>query len=232
VSRNVLVTGGSAAAVLRARGHRVSEVPLLRIAPPEDWAPLDTALARLRAGAYAWVAFTSANAVRAVRERGADLGRARVACVGPATAAELPRVDLLAPRPQAAALAAALTARLRGGERVLFPRAANAGPTLKEALTAAGATVDDPVAYRTLPDPEAPARLRLALAGGVDLVVFASGEAVRRYAALGGPLDLPAVCIGPVTAGAARAAGFRRVHVAARPDPEAVAAVVEGVVQA
>jgi uroporphyrinogen-III synthase len=225
------------AAALREAGFELVDVPLYRVAPPLDPGPLTAAIRRLRDGEYDWVVFTSARAVDAVLARGGEaLAAARVASVGPATSARLQeagfRPDLVPDAANAAALAAALAARLRGGERILFPRADNAGPAVKAVLTAAGAEVDDPVAYRTESDPEAPQRLAAALAAGADAVVFASGEAVARYLAAGGPRDLPAVCIGPVTAAAAQAAGFGRVRAASAPTAAALAACLKGGVEA
>jgi uroporphyrinogen-III synthase len=73
-------------------GAEPVEVPLLEIQPPADWAPLDRALGAL--GSYDWLILTSANAVRALKERAIALGRPfelnlgpKVAAVGEATAA-------------------------------------------------------------------------------------------------------------------------------------------------
>lgn len=234
--RRVLWTrqsGDSLAASLREAGFELVEVPLVRFAPPAESGPLAAAVRRLRDGGYDWVVFTSARAVDAVVSEAPEaLAAARIACVGPATAARVQeagyRSDLVPESANAAALAAALAAKLRGHERILFPRADNAGATTTAVLTAAGAQVDDPVAYRTEPDPEAPQRLAAALAAGVEAVVFASGEAVSQYREVGGPLDLPAVCIGPVTASAARSAGFDQVRAAEAPTAAALVGCLKG----
>jgi uroporphyrinogen-III synthase len=77
---------------LRALGAVPVEVPVLEIRPPESFEPLDAALAKL--DSYDWLILTSANAVRAIVERAAELGcslvqppRLKVAAVGEATAA-------------------------------------------------------------------------------------------------------------------------------------------------
>ena len=57
-----------------------------------------------------------------------------------------------------------------------------------------------------------------------DAVTFASGSAVRAFAAVMGPLDCPVFAIGRSTAAEARAAGFRRVAVALNNSLEALAA--------
>ena len=72
---------------------------MIRIAPPEDYGPLDEACAR--AGAFDWIVFASANAVDAFFERllasPSDLralGGVRLCAVGPATAERLARHGL------------------------------------------------------------------------------------------------------------------------------------------
>ncbi len=52
---------------LEAMGAEAIEAPMIRILPPDDYAPLDEACAR--AGAFDWIVFTSANAVDAFMER-------------------------------------------------------------------------------------------------------------------------------------------------------------------
>src|SRR2546422_5871144 len=99
--RRIVVTrrpGQSSALVqaLRDRGADVIEVPAIETAPSEDPGPLDEALGRLEG--YDWIAFTSANAVQAVRDRLGALGLApaigrrgpRIALLGAATREGLP----------------------------------------------------------------------------------------------------------------------------------------------
>ena len=82
------------ARLLREAGAEVLEAPTIAIEPPPSWQPLDQALGRL--GSFQWVVFTSVNGVAMVDARLAHLGisrsalaRARVAAIGPATAAAL-----------------------------------------------------------------------------------------------------------------------------------------------
>ena len=78
---------------LRDLGAEVLEVPAIAVASPADGgASLGSGLARLKAGAYAWVVFTSANAVQRFFEHVPDtrtLGSVLVAAVGATTAEEL-----------------------------------------------------------------------------------------------------------------------------------------------
>ncbi|HXE57527.1 MAG TPA: uroporphyrinogen-III synthase, partial [Gemmatimonadales bacterium] len=83
--RVVVTRAPEQARPLVARLEELGAVPLpcpaIRIEPPDDPAPLDEALRRI--DRYDWVAFTSANAVRAVGARLAWLGLPRSA-LGPA----------------------------------------------------------------------------------------------------------------------------------------------------
>jgi uroporphyrinogen-III synthase len=93
-------------------------------------------------------------------------------------------------------------------------------------LRKAGAVVDVPTAYRTIPDPEGRRALRRALALGADAATFASPSA----AVLAVP-DLKlsgaaAIAIGPTTAAALRAKGVIPAAVAKRPDPKSFALAV------
>ena len=224
--RRILVTrrsdqAGPLVASLSALGATVVEVPLIALAPPEDPAPLETALAGL--DGYDWLAFTSANAVAAVAERLAGLGKTlpapiRLASVGPATTREIAsrfagrRPDLQPhSRYRAEGLVEAFQAQDLVGRRVLLPVSDLARDVVPEALRARGAAVDVVVAYCTTLDAGAEAALGGALADErIDLVTLASPSAVRAFvAATGGRArDMPVAVMGPVTAEAARSAGL------------------------
>ena len=83
---------GEARKLLEQQGARVLDLPALEIGPPDEWGPLDDALAEL--DEFHWVIFSSANGVKAVDERlrlqGSSLGRRpaglRIAAVGRKTA--------------------------------------------------------------------------------------------------------------------------------------------------
>ncbi len=61
-------------AVLRAHGAEVFTLPLIQILPPQDFAPLDSALREL--ANFDWLIFTSQNAVTAVANRLATIAAA------------------------------------------------------------------------------------------------------------------------------------------------------------
>jgi uroporphyrinogen-III synthase len=122
--KRILVTraskqAGALSDRLRKLGAIPVEFPIIQIAPPEDWAPLDDALKRLCAcgppiyrgeflihqgtseareaqSYYTWLVFTSANGVNICFDRlntlaynTNNIGNVRVAAIGPATAQAL-----------------------------------------------------------------------------------------------------------------------------------------------
>lgn len=219
---------------LQELGAEVLTRPLIRIEPPEDPEPLRRAAARLRE--YDWLAFTSINAVRAFAEAQGGRRMARpphVAVVGSATGRAV--ADVLGWRVAASpseftgeALPGAMEAVAGplAGARVLWPRAAAAREALGLLLRAAGAVVDDPEAYRTIPEMDVAEALALEVAGGeVDAVLFASPSAVEAYTGAGGAAHGACIgVIGPATAAAAQAAGLP-VHV--QPVVHTVSAMVD-----
>jgi uroporphyrinogen-III synthase/uroporphyrinogen III methyltransferase/synthase len=221
VTRDEKPGGDPLATRLRALGAAVLEVPSIALAPPADPAPLDAALRDL--GGFAWVAFTSANAVTRTLGRARALGVAlpgelpRLACVGPATAEALAaawRAPDLVPEDHRGEALAGVLGPLARGARVLVPRAEEGRPELVDGLARAGAEVVAPVVYRTVPvPPEALAPLVDALArSAVDAIAFASPSAVRSVLAGVGAVrlaEVPLAAIGPTTAAALTEGGLR-----------------------
>lgn len=235
-------------AAIRAHGGEPLVLPAIAIAPPRDLDLLDAALDGM--ASWEWVAFTSTNAARALRDRLRQRDRdealpaaVRLAAVGPATAEAVRECfrapDLVATTPDAASLAAELP--VARGTRVLFPCAEEALDTLPAALRARGALVDVIVAYRTVPAPGAAELAARVVAGEVDAIVLASGSAARATAgavrealaqeapARSGtarPLAAalpPLVCIGRTTADAVEALGLAPAAVARTPDAAGLA---------
>ena len=210
--------GGALAEALRDVGAAVVELPLTRI-DTLPTAPIDAALVRL--DEYEWVLLTSANAVQhlsdALTRAGLALREQKIAVVGSATASAAEshgwRATLVPARFLAEGLVDAMAAR---GDvehaRMLYPSAEGARDVLPSGLEALGAIVDVVPVYRSAPDPEGQRRLRALVAeGALDLVTVAAPSAVDALLAALPPEHarrLPVACIGPVTARAARTAGF------------------------
>lgn len=210
--KRILVTRASSQAAalserLSALGAIPVVFPVIRIVPPPDWSALDVALAHLYSISeeqpyYAWLIFTSANAVRVCCERLGDLGyeprgitSTRIAAIGPATAAALARYGLSADLVPESYIAESVAAHLitqsqQEGEtlaekRILLPRAAEARKILAVALQQAGALVDEIPAYITLPaaadDEQGDAVLAQLRSGQLDVITFTSSSTVRNF---------------------------------------------------
>lgn len=222
------------AAMLRARGATPHVCPTVAIqfeCSPE----LDAALSAV--STVAWIAFTSANAVRAVSAGLRRIGRTipagvRLAAVGSATAtaveAMLRRADFVASGGGADALAVELPDVV--GRRVLFPCGDLASDALEDGLARRGAAVHRVVAYRTVRGDGVESLRRLVATEALDVVIFASPSAVKNAASAleGGAAQRPVVaCIGASTAAAARADGFPPEVVADEQSDAGIVAALE-----
>ncbi len=236
--RTILVTrpaeqAASLVRELERRGARVLVAPTIRLAPARS-AALTAALEELGAGDFEWITLTSAATVDVLRDRlgsPSDL-RAKVAVIGDGTAAAFRRwtrrdADL---QPSTFTTTALARAFPRGSGRVLCARADIAPEGLEDALARKGW---DPVrvdAYRTIFATSLPRDARTALrTRAVDAVTFTSASTVRGFVnALGASKGTPkVVCIGPVTAKAARDAGLRPTAVARPHTVEGLIAALE-----
>jgi uroporphyrinogen III methyltransferase/synthase len=146
--------------LLRERGAEVFSWSAIEIGPPDTWQPVDRAwdkLTRHKSAAYNWLVFSSVNGVRAMMERawsrGLDLRAlqgVQLAAIGPGTADALAgyflKADVVPATFQAEALADALLPEA-AGQRFLLVRASRGREVLAEMLTAAGADVEQVVAY-------------------------------------------------------------------------------------
>ncbi len=224
---------------LTSYGAVPAEVPTIAVEPPRTPAAMDRAIKGLVGGRYAWVAFTSTNAVRAIRDKFEELGldaRAmsgiKVAVVGTKTAEAVRAWGIqpdLAPEGEqsSAGLAASWPQRdevLDALDRVLLPRADIATETLAAGIIEAGWQVDDVTAYRTVRAAPPPAQTREAIkTGGFDAVLFTSSSTVRNLVGIAGKPHASTViaAIGPQTAKTAEEFGLR-VDVFA-PTPSATA---------
>jgi len=218
---------GELSARLRACGAVSEEVPTIAVEPPRTPQQMERAIKGLVTGRYEWVAFTSRNAVKAVRERFEEYGldaRAfagiKVAAVGEQTAGDLLawgiKPDLVPTGEQSAAGLLEewppYDAVFDPIDRVFLPRADIATENLVAGLVERGWEVDDVTAYRTVRAAPPPAPIREAIkGGGFDAVVFTSSSTVRNLVGIAGKPHVSTViaCIGPATAKAAEEHGLR-----------------------
>jgi uroporphyrinogen III methyltransferase / synthase len=218
---------GSLSARLRSYGAVPEEVPTISVEPPRNPQQMDKAVRGLVEGRYEWIAFTSVNAVKAVKEKFEEYGldaRAfsglKIAAVGEKTAACLAewglRADLV---PSGEQSARGLLEDwpeyddvLDPINRVFLPRADIATETLVAGLQELGWEVDDVTAYRTVRAAPPPAPVRDAIKSGkLDAVVFTSSSTVRNLVGIAGKPHASTVIavIGPATAKTAEEHGLR-----------------------
>ena len=229
---------GSLSKRLRGYGAVAEEVPTISVEPPRNPQQMDKAVRGLVEGRYEWIAFTSVNAVKAVREKFEEYGLdartfsgLKIAAVGDKTAAAIEawglRPDLVPTGQQSAAGLLAdwpeYDQQLDPINRVFLPRADIATETLVAGLIELGWECDDVTAYRTVRAAPPPAPTRDAIKSGkFDAVVFTSSSTVRNLVGIAGkphPSTVIAV-IGPATAKTAEEHGLRVDVLASKPDVE------------
>jgi uroporphyrinogen III methyltransferase/synthase len=226
---------------LRSYGAVPEEVPTISVEPPRNPQQMDKAIRGLVEGRYEWVAFTSVNAVKAVREKFDEYGldaRAfsglKIAAVGDKTSAALLdwglRPDLV---PDGANQSAAgllevwpeYDELIDPINRVFLPRADIATENLVAGLVDLGWECDDVTAYRTVRAAPPPAPTRDAIkTGKFDAVVFTSSSTVRNLVGIAGKPHASTIiaAIGPATAKTAEEHGLRVDVLAASPSVEAL----------
>jgi uroporphyrinogen III methyltransferase / synthase len=224
-------------------GAEVLEIPTIKIVPPSEDRRQDLVDALLELNAYNWLVFTSPNGVTAFFDLFfkrfqdlRDIGGARIAAIGPATAAKLKelhlQVDLMPDEALAAKIATAFD-KFETVEnlKICLLRAEVANPDLPKALEELGAIVDDVPVYKTVPETEDLNGAAASLAeDGADWITFTSASTAEHFHAR---FDLPKllkkfpqtklVSIGPETSKAIRALGLE-------PTAEAKDHSIEGIV--
>ncbi|MCW2783871.1 MAG: bifunctional uroporphyrinogen-III C-methyltransferase/uroporphyrinogen-III synthase [Marmoricola sp.] len=226
---------------LRSFGSEPEEVPTISVEPPRNPQQMDKAVRGLVEGRYEWIAFTSVNAVRAVREKFEEYGldaRAfsglKIAAVGEKTAASLLdwglRADLIPAGEQSARGLLEdwppFDELLDPINRVFQPRADIATENLVAGLVDLGWEVDDVTAYRTVRAAPPPAPTREAIKSGkFDAVVFTSSSTVRNLVGIAGKPHASTIIavIGPATAKTAEEHGLRVDVMAPNPSVEELA---------
>jgi uroporphyrinogen III methyltransferase/synthase len=236
-------------ALLESLGAQAIEAPMISIAPPADWGPLDEICQRV--GEFDWIVFSSGHGVDYFFNRLLAgpldlraLKNARLCAVGPSTAEHLTRlglkVDLVPAESKAEAVVQAMndTGTITGS-RVLVPRADIGREVIAEGLRKRGADVTEVVAYRTVAvDPDrdgGPDVFRMLLEKGIDVVTFTSPSAVRNFVEVIGAepaADLLkttiVASIGPVTA---EAATHFDIHSQVVPNQYTIKAMVDAIVR-
>ena len=194
------------------------EVPTISVEPPRNPLQMDKAVRGLVEGRYEWIAFTSVNAVRAVREKFEEYGldaRAfsglKVAAVGEKTAQASPPGECAptwCPRasspPPVCSRTGRRTTRCSTRSTGSSCRAPTSPPRPSSTAWATWAgRCDDVTAYRTVRATPPPAPMREAIkTGKFDAVVFTSSSTVRNLVGIAGKPHASTIIavIGPATA--------------------------------
>ena len=227
--RTIAVTRARAQAselvqLLGVLGAVVIEVPTIAFVEPADWNDVDCAIEEL--SSFDWLILTSSNGTDRFFERlflqGHDmraLSGLRIATVGGATSARVRdwhlTVDLEARERVAEGLLKALGDEASKG-RFLIPRPEKSRDVLAQGLRDLGGAVREVVVYKTIVPASFPFGFVTHLQNRtVDLVTFTSSSTVTNFVKLLeencpeiAQKNLPAACIGPITAQTARDVEF------------------------
>ncbi|MGI0079085.1 MAG: uroporphyrinogen-III synthase [Nitrososphaerales archaeon] len=203
---------------LESLGAKVVELPTIEIQPPSSWSAIDGAIGTI--DGFDWIVFTSANGVRMFFERlehvsGKKNLKARFACVGPSTKAELERhgvsVSLVPDEFLTEKLGEQLSLNFpMEGKRVLLARAEVASNVISKILKEAGAVVVEAPVYRTYPKKNGGGK---DFMGQVTDITLTSPSTVEGLLTSFRPEEIASRkirvhCIGPVTANRARELGL------------------------
>jgi len=232
-------------AQLAELGAEVILFPTVEVREPASWQPLDEAIQHINR--YQWLIFTSVNGVenffarfQKIRKDIRELGRVKIAAIGPATEKMIRRfllgVETVPDEFKAENLVESLKGKVMKGSRVLLPRAKVAREVLPDELRNQGAQVDVVEAYETVIPKASRWRLEQSLEERpLDMVVFTSSSTVSNLAEIVAPtaliqlLEKTAVAaIGPITAQAVEKLGLK---VSVQPDHYTVPALVEAIAE-
>ncbi len=211
---------------LNQLGASCVQYPTIRIMPPSDYKPLDTALQKLNT--YQWIIFTSVNGVSSFFERlftkGLDaraLGGLKTASIGPATAKKLKsygiKSDIIPESYVAESIIEAFSRHNIKDKKILLPRAKEARTILPEQLKNMGAIVEEITSYKTEPSKENTSILMEMLENEkIDIITFTSSSTVKNFKAII-PEDkfnqltnkIKIASIGPITTKTAKKLGFK-----------------------
>jgi len=225
--RRIVVTrtrkqAGGLSAGLRQLGADVFELPTIRIEPPTDL--LEFGELVRDSHTYEWIVFTSPNGVTAFFEMFFKLyddvrsiGGAKIAAIGPATAAKVREYHItvdLQPEEYVAEAVVKAFGKLGSLDNItiLLARAEQSRDVLPVELAKLGAIVDEAIAYRTVPETaDVSGGIARFRDEGADLITFTSSSTVENFMALKLPLppNLKTASIGPITSKTMRELGLK-----------------------
>ncbi len=232
---------GKLSGELRKLGADVLEMPTIRVSQSEGDDARQFARCVAEVHTYEWVIFTSPNAVEyffrafdLIREDARAIGGARIAAVGPGTAAKLKEyrmaTDLMPKEHVAEGLLAAFKEEAGSIENttMLWVRAKETRDVLSKALDEQGVILDEAIAYQTVSETEDPTgAVKRFQEEGADIITFTSASTVEGFLDMG--LSIPdetlIASIGPITSKALEESNYE-------PDAEAKSHDIPGLVAA
>lgn len=245
--KRILVTRArSQASVLAEKietlGGEPWEFPTIEIVEPDDFTPLDNAIAEIES--YDWLIFTSVNGVQAfmnrmrrLRKDIRNLNNIKIVAIGPKTREEIEKYGIFCEFMPEEFVAEAIIEVFRGeeikGKKVLLPRADIARKVLPDTLRSMGANVNEVTAYRTVVgEGNTGELLKMLEERRIHVLTFTSSSTVKNFvkklgsANISGLLQGVAVaCIGPITSATARELGLNV-------DIEATEYTIDGLIDA
>jgi uroporphyrinogen III methyltransferase/synthase len=213
---------------LRELGANCIEFPTIEIMPPDDWAPIDKAIEKIRD--FDWLICTSVNGVKyffkRLFENGKDvraLGEIKVCAIGPKTADAVKGYgiipDMIPPEYRAEAVITGFRGLKTENLTILLPRAKEAREILPDELKKMGAEVDVVDAYVTImPENRVASISKMLEAGEIDMVPFTSSSTVTNFIGMfGNNTDqvqewlkgVDIASIGPITSETAKKYGLK-----------------------
>jgi len=187
---------------LNQLGADTFSLPMTEIQPPSDWSDVDAALEQLEK--FDWLVFSSVNAVnyffnRATLRQKLQSLCARIAAIGPATAASVQQFGLQHAFSPSSYIAEDFIAEFANYEhnlsnkKILWARGNKGRMLIADDLRARGAEVDCITCYVNDLPLERDSLLRdltsILLEAKLDAVLFASGEAAKNFAVLLNGMD-------------------------------------------
>jgi uroporphyrinogen III methyltransferase/synthase len=214
---------------LEALGAVVNRFSAIEIREPVDMSPLDNALEEIREDRWDWLLFTSVNGVEAFFRRLEklgrdlrDLGRIKLAAIGPKTAASLRKYHLRADVVPASTFSSeGLAAALKSyvfGQRVLLARANRGRELLREELAKVAAVVEQVCVYDQVESANPPPHVVDALRRGeIQYIPLSSSNIARAVLGIFDDTirgrvergEIRLVAISPETGNAIREMGYQ-----------------------
>lgn len=230
------------AETVESLGGEPYEFPTIEIADPDNFSPLDEAVAEIET--YDWLVFTSVNGVqsfmnrmRSSRKDVRSLSGVKIVAIGPKTREEIENYGIFCEFVPEEFVAESIIDVFKGedlqGKKVLLPRADIARKVLPDALRSMGAFVNEITAYKTvMGEGNTEELIKLLEEKKIHVLTFTSSSTVKNFVKKIGPENVERLLdgvivasIGPITSASAGELGLRV-------DVQAAQYTIDGLVQA